>query len=61
MTTAWTENESGPDCACGDPTVVKLLPDGNAVLVCFFHTRNSGLYTPLPAQRPADWPEQEEP
>jgi hypothetical protein len=53
----WTENEAGPDCACGNPTVVKLLPDGiAAVLLCVFHSPESGLYTPLPAQRPDSWP-----
>lgn len=53
----WTENESGPDCACGNPTVVKLTPDGSAVLLCIFHTQETGLFTPLPARRPDNWPE----
>jgi hypothetical protein len=48
----WRENEDGPDCACGEPTVVKLLPDGTAVLLCFFHTGEAGAYTRLPAERP---------
>jgi hypothetical protein len=67
---AWTENEAGPwckHCTCpgpadqvcdedhGWPTVVKLLPDGQAVLMCFGHTAGAGLVLPLPAERPADW------
>jgi hypothetical protein len=52
---AWTDNEDGPDCACGNPTVVKILPSGRAILLCLFHTAESGSYTELPAERPADW------
>jgi len=55
QTPAWTENEDGPDCACGNPTVVKIMPDGKPVLVCFFHTSEAGMVTPLPAERPAGW------
>jgi hypothetical protein len=52
----WRENEDSPDCACGEPTVVKILPDGRAILLCFFHTGEAGAYTVLPAERPAGWP-----
>jgi hypothetical protein len=50
--TAWTENEDGPACSCGELTVVKILPDGQPVLLCFFHTREAGAVTPLPETRP---------
>jgi hypothetical protein len=53
----WRENEDGPDCACGEPTVVKLLPDGTAILMCFFHAGEAGAYTRLPAERPDGWPD----
>lgn len=52
----WRENEDGPDCACGEQTVVKILPDGQAILLCFFHTGEAGMYTPLPDERPEEWP-----
>lgn len=51
----WTENEPGPDCSCGNPTVVKATPDGNFVLLCFFHTAEAGAVTVLPPERPPDW------
>jgi hypothetical protein len=70
---SWTENEDGPwckHCACklptdqevcdadhGWPTVVKLMPDGSAVLMCFGHTAEAGLAIPLPAERPGNWPD----
>ena len=56
MSGPWRENEDGPDCACGEPTVVKLLPDGTPVLMCFFHTAEAGAITRLPAERPDGWP-----
>jgi hypothetical protein len=49
---AWTANESGPACSCGELTVVKILPDGQPVLLCLFHTREAGAVTRLPADRP---------
>jgi hypothetical protein len=51
----WQENETGPDCSCGNPTVVKLLPNSVPVLMCLFHSGEAGLMTRLPAERPADW------
>lgn len=59
----WTNNEDGPDCTCGEPTVVKLveaLHSGSkrAVLLCLFHSGEAGRIVPLPTQRPAnfsDW------
>jgi len=54
--TAWTENEAGPDCECGNPTVVKVMPSGKPVLMCLFHASAAGLVTELPAVRPAGWP-----
>lgn len=56
MSTGYTENEEGPACSCGGPTIVKKLPDGTPVLMCFFHTRDAGLATPLPPERPPGWP-----
>ena len=52
MTEPWRENEDGPECPCGNPAVVKLLPDGSAVLLCLFHTAEAGAITRLPAARP---------
>jgi len=49
----WTENEDGPICVCGEPTVVKIMPDGVPVLLCLFHTRESGAVKRLPADKPA--------
>lgn len=43
----WTENENGPECSCGEVTVVKRLPDGTWIAVCFFHTAAEGAYTVL--------------
>jgi len=55
-TGGWTENEDGPECGCGNPTVVKIHPDGRALLLCLFHTIGEGLITELPAERPVGWP-----
>ncbi len=52
----WTDNEDGPDCQCGNPTVVKLMPDGKPVLMCLFHTGEAGAIFPLPSERPETWP-----
>jgi hypothetical protein len=49
---SWTKNEDGPVCACGGETVVKIMPDGRAVLLCFFHTSAEGAYWSLPDERP---------
>lgn len=46
--TSWTENEEGPVCSCGEITVVKQLPDGRWLAVCFDHTDEAGAYTVLP-------------
>jgi hypothetical protein len=54
--TDWADNENGPDCACGNPTVVKITPGGAAILVCFFHAGEEGMCAPLPAERPEAWP-----
>jgi hypothetical protein len=53
---AWTNNENGPDCACGNPTVVKITPAGRPVLLCLFHTPLDGSVTTLPDERPPGWP-----
>lgn len=53
--TDWTNNEDGPDCACGNPTVVKLTNDG-PLLLCLFHTDKAGASFELPRERPDDWP-----
>jgi hypothetical protein len=50
--TTWTENEDGPACACGELTVVKILPGGQPVLMCLFHTREAGAVTRLPPDKP---------
>ena len=57
---AWTENEDGPDCRCGGPAVVKRLPAGGWVLMCFAHTPEAGLIMNLPPQRPGGWPDDSE-
>lgn len=50
--TGWTENEAGPACSCGESTVVKIIPPGRPVLLCFFHTGESGAYAGLPEAKP---------
>lgn len=53
----WTENEDGPECSCGNPTVVKFSHDtGRAFLLCLFHTPEAGCWFQLPVERPDDWP-----
>jgi hypothetical protein len=52
---AWVSNEPGPDCSCGNATVVKQTPDGGFVLLCLFHTADAGLITALPDHRPDNW------
>lgn len=46
--TAWTENQTGPLCSCGELTIVKRLPDGQWVALCLFHTGEAGAYRVLP-------------
>ena len=58
VTSKWTDNEEGPECDCGNPTVVKLSP-GGPVLLCFFHTDEEGLARSLTAEKPEGWPKVE--
>jgi hypothetical protein len=51
----WTDNEEGPDCFCGNPTVVKKQDDGSWLL-CLFHTHEAGTMFPLPPEKPDGWP-----
>jgi hypothetical protein len=51
--TGWAENEDGPACVCGELTVVKILPTGQPVLMCLFHTGEAGALTRLPPDKPA--------
>jgi hypothetical protein len=54
----WTHGEKGPECYCGMPTGVVVSEDGKrADLLCIFHTNEAGAMFPLPAERPANWPE----
>lgn len=50
--TAWADNEQGPACVCGELTTVKILPDGHAILMCLFHTKEAGAVMRLPAEKP---------
>jgi hypothetical protein len=43
----YVENEDGPDCVCGNATVVKFV-DGVPGLMCLFHTSEAGVYSRLP-------------
>lgn len=52
----WQNNEDGPLCVCGNPTIVKLSSDGPALL-CLFHISGAGALFPLPIERPDDWPD----
>ena len=52
MTRPWVNNEDGPDCYCGDPTVVKTTEAGSAVLLCLFHNNEAGAIFRLPTDRP---------
>jgi hypothetical protein len=51
----WSK-ESGPKCPCGMPTFVDVDDEGNANLICIFHTYDSGAIWPLPKSRPDNWP-----
>lgn len=59
----WVNNESGPTCQCGDPTLVKQATDGKWMLVCLTHTAAEGASWQLPKRPPRglpdspnDWP-----
>jgi hypothetical protein len=53
----WVNNERGPDCFCGDPTVVKTEGLKKPALLCIFHSRDAGAMFTLPDTRPEWWPE----
>lgn len=53
----WANNEDGPDCYCGNPTVVKIIPPRGAILICLFHTSAEGVYQQLPDEAPNNWDE----
>jgi len=53
----WADKEPGPDCACGDPTVVVLDPTGRATLWCLWHSKEAGATFDLPSDRPDHWPD----
>jgi len=57
MSRPWVNNEDGPDCTCGDPTVVKTVATGGAVLICLFHTNEAGVSYRLPDEAPDNWSE----
>lgn len=59
--TEWTDNEPGPTCICGNPTIVKADSPHHALLLCLFHTAAEGAAWTLPADRPANWPHGYEP
>lgn len=52
----WIDNEAGPTCTCGGPTVVKVSDRAAPLLLCLFHTAAAGAVWTLPADRPDDWP-----
>lgn len=53
----WTNNELGPHCFCGNPTVVKTETFGEGpMLLCLFHTSEEGALFNLPDERPEWWP-----
>ena len=53
---AWVNNDEGPECFCGNPTVVKTDFKKYAVLLCLFHTREAGSIFALPPEKPDWWP-----
>lgn len=55
----WTGEEKF-DCYCGRPAFVKII-DGMPEMVCFAHTRESGIFAPMPREKPADWDSIERP
>lgn len=53
----WIKSEMGPECYCGNPTIVHVAEDGRAMLMCFFHTYEAGASFALPkGGRPDGWP-----
>jgi len=51
----WIHGEEGPDCFCGNPTIVWIIGE-RASLICLFHTPKEGASFPLPAEKPDTWP-----
>jgi hypothetical protein len=50
----YVNNEVGPDCSCGEPTIVKFV-NGSPLLVCFFHSGPAGSYNKLPPITEENW------
>ena len=50
----WIDNEKGPKCGCGMPTLVKIM-DGKPLLFCVFHEQEEGACWSLPKERPDNW------
>lgn len=50
----YVENEDGPECTCGMPTVVKMV-DGGAGALCLFHTAEAGAFFRLPEMTEKNW------
>ena len=55
----WTGEEKF-DCYCGRPAFVKIN-EGVPEMICFAHTYESGLWAPMPKEKPADWATVESP
>lgn len=56
----WTGQEKF-DCFCGRPAFVKVNEEGVAEMICFAHTREAGLWAPMPKVKPDDWASVESP
>ena len=56
----WTSKEVF-DCYCGRPAFIKVNEEGVAEMICFAHTREAGLWAPLPKTKPDDWDSVESP
>lgn len=53
----WIDKEEGPECFCGMPTAVYVREDGEANLLCIFHSYDAGALFPLPKDgKPDNWP-----
>lgn len=50
----WTGQEKF-DCYCGKPAFIKVNEEGIPEMICFAHTRESGLWAPFPKEKPDDW------
>lgn len=48
----WTDRERGPECYCGMPTTVMFFGPHEPVLVCLFHSYESGSSWELNFPRP---------